>query len=382
MLLRPHVAAPTHVARLTALGIAFAGAGLFAMAKPALETPVPQGTPTIAMIQPIDDIALDVPIAVQTEAPPIAKTSSRSVAMVFTAQGATWMKLENLAVHGEDTDMDGVPRSAFPKHGPVRHAREEYVETAIAPIAIEDVAASYADRLGDKIIVDGTCTTYITGFAVVARLTGSPGYVGDDTSDEWTADSVMKYGAPMIAAKLGDCSGTLARDATLPPAAEPRALKEGDAKLVSAAKRMLLASKAAKATTTEWNGFYKDSELFTNDVEHRKGWAAHSATTWKTQMFVHPTTNETWISIHANQLEGCGMPHVNVWGLYRVGTDGSLTAIEADLGDIEKIDQIVDLDGDGMWEVVGTAWLGNTLVNDIKGTTLEKLESPFYGCAC
>ncbi len=376
MPLRPQIAAPTHVARLTALGLAFAGAGLFAMAKPALEAPAPQGSPTIALAVIADPISLDVPMAAQTEAPPISPTSSRSVAMVFTAQNATWMKLENLAVPGEHTDGDGVPRAAFPKHGAITHTHEEWVEVATAPIAIDDVPLAHRDRLGDKIIVDGTCTTYITGFAIVARLTGSPGYAGDDTSEEWSAKMVMQYGAPMIAAKLGDCTGTIARDAALPPAARARALKDDDAKLVANAKRMLLASKVAADTTKEWTEFYKDS------TEPRQSWIADSATTWKSEMFVHPTTHEMWISIHANQLEGCGMPHVNVWGLYRVEKDGTLTSFDVNLGGIETIDQLVDLDGDGMMEVVGSAWLGNTLVNDAKGNTLETLDRPFYGCPC
>ncbi len=371
MPLRPQIAAPTHVARLTALGLA--GAGLFAMAKPALEAPAPQGSPTIALAATADTIALDVPVAAQTEAPPVSQTSSRSVAMVFTAQNATWMKLENL---GEQTDGDGASRSAFPKHGAITHTREEWVEVAIAPIAIEDIPLAHRDRLGDKIIVDGSCTTYITGFAVVARLTGSPGYAGDDTSEEWSAKMVMQYGAPMIAAKLGDCTGTIARDASLPPAAAARALKDDDAKLVANAKRMLLASKAAAETTKEWTELYKDS------TEPHQSWITDSATTWKTEMFVHPTTHEMWISIHANQLEGCGMPHVNVWGLYRVEKDGTLTSFDVSLGGIETIDRLVDLDGDGMMEVIGSEWLGATLVNDSKGNTLESLARPFYGCPC
>ncbi|MGE0403090.1 MAG: hypothetical protein AB7T06_40665 [Kofleriaceae bacterium] len=379
MWFRPEIASPSHVARLTAIGIAFAGAGLFAIAKPALQTPAPQRTAIEAPVE-VPEIALDVPVSSQTDAPPVARMGSRSVAMVFTAQGATWMKLENLRVLGEATDMDGVPRSAFPKHGVIRHTQEDYVEIATAPIALEDVPAAHRDRLGDKIIVDGTCTTYITGFAVVARLTGSTGYAGDDTSDGWTGTSVMKYGAPMIAAKLGDCTGTLARDATLPPAIEARAQKDDDAKLVARAKQMLLRSADAKATTKEWDGFYANNE-FSKD-ESRGHWSTDSSTTWQTMTFVHPTTHETWISIHANQLEGCGSPHVNVWGLYRVEADGTLTAFEAKLGDIETIDQLIDLDGDGVVEVVGKEWLGDTLVNDHLGNTLEKLDRPFYGCPC
>jgi hypothetical protein len=376
MLLRAEIAAPTHIARLSAIGLALAGAGLFAIAKPVLETPTQQGTATIALATE-PEITLDADVASQVEAPPVARMGSRSVAMVFTAQGETWMKLENLAVLGENTDFDGVPRSAFPKHGKIKYTREDYVEIATAPIALADVPATHRDRLGDKIIVDGTCATYISGFAIVARLTGSPGYAGDDVNGRWTAKSVMRYGAPMIAAKLDGCTGTLARDATLPPAADARTHKDDDAKLVARAKSMLLRSKGAHATTKEWDAYYENAA-----EEWTAGWATHPSTEWKTEMFTHPATHETWISIHASQLEGCGSPHVNVWGLFRVEKDGTLTSFDAKLGDIQTIQSLVDLDGDGVVEVVGKAWLGDTLVNDATGATLEKLEVPFYGCPC
>jgi hypothetical protein len=370
MMLRAQIATPTHVARLTALGIAFAGAGLFAIAKPALETPAQQGTPTIAIASPSDTLLLDVPVASQTDAPPIGTLSSRSVAMVFTAQDSTWMKLENVAVLGEDTDSEGVPRIAMPKHGEIRHTREKWVEIAIAPLALEDVPAMHRERLGDKIMVDGTCTAYITGFAVVARLVGSPGYAGDDTSDEWRDDSVLRNGEPMIAARLDNCDGTLARDATLPPAATPRRVKDVDAKLVAKARRMLIHSAKGAETAKAWSA----------NQDTRSTWDAEA--TWKTDMFVHPTTHETWISIHAHTNEGCGAPFANVWGLYRVEKDHSLTAMDVDLGDIEQIDQLIDFDGDGMWEVVGDEWLGEKRINDAKGNALDKLQRPFYGCPC
>lgn len=375
MVLRPEIAAPTHIARLTAIGLAATGAGLFAIARPALEAPRQQGTATIA-IATEPEITFDVPpIASQVEAPPASRMASRSVAMVFTAAGASWMKLENLALPGATTDMDGVPRSAWPTHGKIEHTREDWVETATAPIALEDVPAAHRERLGSAVIVDGTCTAHITGFAIVARLTGDTGYAGDDTGAEWTGRSVMRYGSPMIAAKLDGCSGALARDATLPPAAKALTIDVADAKLVAQARRMLVRTKAARAATEEWRAHFGDQAPPTS-------WAASEATEWKTQMFVHPTTHQTWISVHANQLESCGTPHINVWGLYRVEKDGTLTGFDVSLGAIETIDGLVDFDGDGMVEVVGKAWLGEILVNDTKGATLEKLELPFYGCPC
>lgn len=374
MMLRPQIAAPTHVARLTALGIAFAGAGLFAVAKPALETPAQQGTPTIAMAAISDPIALDVPMASQTEEPPATKLGSRTAAMVFTAQGSTWMKIENVAVLGETTDSEGVPRAAMPKHGPIRYTREDWVETAIAPLDLADVPAESRERLGDKIIVDGTCTAYITGFAIVSRLTGSPGYAGDDTSSEWNANSVMRYGEPMIAAKLDRCDGTLARDGALPPAATAKRWKDVDEKLVERAKAEMIGSAKGRAAATEWRAHYEQGEAT------RSTW--QDSADWKIDMFVHPTTHETWLSLHAHTHDGCGAPYVNQWGLYRVEADGTLTSMDVDLGDIEEIEQLIDVDNDGMWEVVGKEWLGETRINDAKGTMLDRLQRPFYGCPC
>lgn len=372
MLLRPEIAAPTHIARLSALGLAFAAAGLFAIVRPALETPAAHEAPLVAMATVPDVLEVRAPQVSQTEAPPVSSAGARSVALVFTAQEATWMKLEDLAAPGTTGDL---VRAPFPRHGKVVHTTEDYMEIATAPIELADVPAVYRDRLGDKIIVDGTCATYITGFAIVARLTGSTSYAGEDADTSWTGTSVMRYGAPMLAAKLGDCTGTLARDASLPPAAIAQVMKDDDAELVTRAKRLLLASKAAHAATKEWTEHFAGQD-------QPGPWTTNESTTWKTQMFVHPTTHETWISIHANQLDGCGSPHINVWGLYRVEKDGTLTTFDTNLGEIETIEQLVDVDGDGIVEIVGREWLGGRLVNDIHGTTLERLDEPFYGCPC
>ena len=113
------------------------------------------------------------------------------------------------------------------------------------------VAASAAARarlhdwIGKRVMVDGTCTANVVGFAKIARLAGNTGYARMDDSDgTWTASDVMDHGAAMLAAKLDGCHGTWARDAALPaaivahPAAEqPRSKPRSTATSSSRATR-------------------------------------------------------------------------------------------------------------------------------------------------
>src|SRR6185369_11640136 len=99
------------------------------------------------------------------------------------------------------------------------------VEPANVPVA-------YRRWLGQRVTVDGTCSANVTGFAVVARLTGDTGYAGID-DEHWTARNVLEHGHPMLAATLDGCHGTFARDAALAPVVIPKVLAD-NAKLAAA----------------------------------------------------------------------------------------------------------------------------------------------------
>jgi hypothetical protein len=81
---------------------------------------------------------------------------------------------------------------------------------------------------------------------------------------------------------------------------------------------------------------------------------------------------------------GCGDAAVNVWGLYRVEHDGSLTAVQLHkLDDLWSISKLIDVDNDGEPELIGSDWLGlDTIVIRGSGDELERLSLAFFGCPC
>ena len=279
---------------------------------------------------------------------------SDEIQLVFSAGGATYMKLADEPV----------------KHGKPKLFSDEYVETAIAGVDDADVPAPHRAWKQRKVIVDGSCETTVVGFAVIGRLTGSTGYAAID-DDEWTAKNVMEQGHKFLAAKLASCTGTYARDAALPAVVVPRERK--DKKLVAVARQHLAGSLAAKVAQSDWeagerDGVWEDSE----DVQ------------WNVRVYEHPTTGATWVSAHAMVPMGCGDPEVNLWGLYRAREDGTLEVVEQKKLDVLwSIDHVLDIDNDGELEMIGKPWLGmDTVVVGSTGEELERLSLPFYGCPC
>jgi hypothetical protein len=357
------LAAPTYIARLAALGLALTGVGVLAVRSPA---PAPLTAPALTMT---DEIALQIPTraSAAVEAPPPAAPASP--ALVFTARGKAWMKLEALAHPSAEADAsDAAPRRAFPRHGRPTHTTEDGVEIVVAPVAREDLPAADRDRLGAKVLVDGACSASITGFAIVSRLTGDTSYAGVNT-DAWTVDSVLGNGEPVLAASLDGCEGGQLGQLQ---GAATRMRPVTAAREIARARALVIASPAGRDASDAWH----ESNATDSD------WATDPDTRWDVRAFTHPRTGAIWISIHAHNFQGCGGADVNVWGLYRVDAGGALVATDVNLGNIVEIDELIDLDGDGVVEVVGHEWLGARVIQDAHGAELDRLELPFYGCAC
>lgn len=356
-MLRPVIAAPTHpyLVRLIAFGFgcAVVGAAVLLARHAAPERPV--GMPTIAIGYTTPVTASEPVVAPEDPPPPALSTQ---VGLVFTAKGATYMKLASLA--------DG----AMPKHGKPVHSTDEYVETAVARVEPEDVAAAHRAWLGKRITVDGTCTATVVGFAVVSRLVGDPGYAGLE-EETWSARSVMEQGAKSLAARLDNCAGgTLARDAALSPIAVLEEIT--NPALAVAAKAQLVRSRDARAAQDEWTR-----------AEQPGTWFENEGTETTAHVLRHPRTGVTWVSVHLYYGGGCGLPNLSVWGLYRVDADGTLTRAATKLGELTKIEQLVDIDGDGELEVLGRPWLGvERTVQAADGKTLQDLTLPFFSCPC
>jgi hypothetical protein len=347
--------AHTYLTRLIAYGL---GCGLIgASAMVAAKQPAAvQEPPAIALTDTVT-VPMAIPMMVTAEAMP----APPPVFVVVTAGGVSYMKLADLA-------------GKLPRHGKPALFEHDYVSTAVAYLGDRVVPPVHRAWRGQDVLVDGTCRATVVGFAIVARLTGDTAYAGEeDGGAGWTADSVMRLGAPMLAARLDGCTGELARAASLSPLIVPQVIV--DKPLVAAAKLHLFASADAKAARAAWVAWETEMQV----SEHQELELGDVAA----QVVRHPTTGATFVSVHATTGGGCGYPDITLWGLYRADADGKLTRMPTKIGDLLVIDGFVDLEGDGQLEVVGRPWLGTELVvSRTNGDVVERLERPFFGCPC
>ena len=359
MTLRPEIIAPTspYLTRMLGAGLATTLiAGAFALAtRPRVERVVPAATIVWA---PIAEPVL-APARVREVTPPVPPpAASKDIHLVFKAGGATWVKIAAL-----DT---------LPRHGKPVLSEDDYQSSAIARVTEENVPLGYTSWASRQLVVDGDCRANITGFAVISRLTGYPGYAGIESKDDkWTAPAVFEHGAKILAAKLDNCAGgSYARDAIYAGVVVPIAIE--DEPLAAAAVKSLRSSPEVAGAQTEWTEYSQPGNWYENEY-----------TTTQTMVLRHPTTGATWVSVHMQYSGGCGLPNINLWGLYRTDADGKLVRVKSSLGDIVQIEKIVDIDGDGELEVIGRPWLGTErAAQSVSGATLDKLELPYFMCPC
>jgi hypothetical protein len=332
------------------LAVSLIGLGVTSLVA-ARPTPVPASVPAIT-VDVMDDQTRPIePPERAHEDDPIGN----AIKLVFTEAGASYLALEDL-----DT-------SALPPHGKFHTIKSDYTTSALVALdKLPATARAWRDR---KVIVDGTCEAKVVGFAIVARLSGDPGYAdegGDDST--WSTSGIVDHGHVMLAAKLDRCTGTFARAAAAPAIASFVEVGGGN---VAEARARMIRSEAGAAAAKEWASF-----------EQAGAWFDHSELATKTVR--DPHTGRIWISMHAHNDFACGGPNINVWGLFRVEDNGALTTVQLrDLGTLAQIDQLVDIDGDGMPEVVGRGWLApDAMITNAAGDELVRLDTPFFGCPC
>src|SRR5258706_10338528 len=146
---------------------------------------------------------------------------------VLKVGGASYVKLEDLDV------------AALPEHGKLHRFEDDYVHGGVARVRDADVPEADRAWAGAELVVDGKCHARVTGFAVIARLTGDPDYAGIE-SDHWQLSAMIERGNVILAAKLDGCTGSWARDAKLPSVIFPETV--GDGALRSQAPPIGLAS--------------------------------------------------------------------------------------------------------------------------------------------
>ncbi|HET9625996.1 MAG TPA: hypothetical protein VFP84_31765 [Kofleriaceae bacterium] len=357
---------------VTAAAIA-AGVATTATATPAVEPVSVQAT------TPAEPIAEPIAAVASEPAPPAAPVRSRQLLFAFTASKATFVRLADLQSPRDDEPSDPadpprrhVDKLAVPRHARLRLVTDDGVQSAIGAVAPRDVPAAYAAWLGKAVRVDHACEAHVVGFAVIAQVTGDASYVGDG-SEAWTVKNVFAAGQPMLAAQLDGCTGGIARDAALPDIV---ALEVShDAALERAARRRLLGSQAARDMQVAWDA---DGESMNATPS---AWTKDAELT--SQVVRHPRTGERFVSVQARVAGGCGAPEANVWGLYRV-VDGKLVVVhERRLAELETIDALLDLEGDGELEVLGKPWLGtDRILMRASGEVLDEIALAFAGCPC
>jgi hypothetical protein len=350
---RPALYTRTYLGRFLMAGF---GGLLLGAAIAVSQSQAPATADEPAMLAPVADVTVIAPpVIAHQDVPPVP--ASQSVELVFRAGGATWIKLGNAEA----------PRGIKPVL-----ADDNYITSAIAALPDARVPASARGWIGKRVVVDDTCNATVTSIAVVARLTGYPSYAGiEDSDDKWTAATAMEHGTKVLAAKLDNCAGgTYARDAAAPGSI---ILEEiADAPLADAALRLTKRSPEARAAQKAWA-----------EAEQKGVWTEDEGVQVQTKVLRHPTTGQTFVSVHLFFGAVCGLPTMNAWGLYRADADGKLARVKSSIGDFITIERLVDLDGDGELEVIGAPWLGTErAVQDTDGTTLETLELPFYMCPC
>lgn len=296
---------------------------------------------------PAPDVPLAITAPVLEEAreaePPISPARLMELSFVLDVDNVGYMKLADL------DDASTIP------HGPPRETVSgESNLTAIAAVRV--VPEEYRSWLGRHIKVDNTCEAAITGFALIARLTGDPGYAGLPTA-AWNARTIFEHGGMILAAKLDGCRGEWARDAALPPVVIPQPIE--NPALADKARALFMASEAAK------EGAWDEESRITVDV------------------FRHPKTGATWVSVFGRRAQGCGDETANVWGLFRLDGDALVPAQLRAADDLDAPPDLIDIDGDGDFEMLATPWPQlDTVLELPNGDELDRDRVPFFGCPC
>jgi hypothetical protein len=278
----------------------------------------------------------------------------------------------HFVVSADDTSylvLADVERGAdLPPHGPLRLTGEESLPSVIAEVSEADLPADLRAWSKRKVVVDERCHATVSGFALVVRLVGRPDYAGINDSG-WTADTVFSAGQKVLAARLDRCKGTFARAASAAPIRVARPAVNEEA--VAAARADFLASEVI--------------------AQARKEQAEGGVTGALEQVYVplvttvrHPTTGETWISLHLRLGDaGCGDPQANVWGLYRVTGRGVERTRLLQLAPQQIIDALLDVDGDGQFEQLLQDDFGfSRELRSGEGKVLRRVTMPIYECMC
>jgi len=260
------------------------------------------------------------------------------------------------------------------------------IQQVIEPLSARDVTPALRAWRDVKVSVQGGCVDTLRDFALITQLSGDAGLIEDTdtvTLDElgqqkWNVKAVQAQGTAYVAAKLEHCSGTYARAASaMPLVAFTPVEPDSD---VAIAEKTLLASAVAKEVRA---AFAHDQTMAVDSTQ------LNIEKLWKEAAQIHsiemtdPRTHDNWIAVHVSSELSCGGPDINFFGLYRVAGDGIITMSEMKSDNLSALDALVDLDGDGVPELLGRGWLEPThAFYSAELETLATYDIPFIGCPC
>jgi hypothetical protein len=331
------------------LGCGVAGVAVGVLATTSWQRPDVHPRPVVIEAPP--------PIPVVDVPPPLPTTAlpepAADVAIVITVGDDSYVELDRLV--------------DLPRHAATALVQHFDAFTAIAEVAAKDLPGDLRAWKARKASVDGSCEARVTGFAVIGRLRGLARDAEDDL-DQWTADKVLEYGRPTLFARLDGCRGTIARDAASPPIAVLSDSDDPGDWAERALDRFAIADPVIAA------------ERAWLDAGNASTWYMASDAHVETRVMRHPRTGVTWVLVHAYLANDCGQLGGNALGLYRVEGGKLVTELERS-GGLPRIEQVVDLDGDGKLELVGSSEDAIS-IERADGADVRSLDITTYGCGC
>jgi hypothetical protein len=349
---------------LLGLGCGFVGA----MSGARIASDLVQGdsisVPMISIASPIEPIEVATTISKHTEAlPPV----SNKPGFVIELNGASWFVLD-------------VDPNTIDSHAKSRLEDDEYPTRTLAPLRDRDLTTELRAWRGQGVVVDSMCLDVLHDFALVHVLSGDPVYAAEDdiATAKWTRRMVDEHGTAYVVAKLEHCVGTYARAELAPPIVQFEEVSADPTKVdldVAHATDDLMKSDVGEQVKQEFIGQMAD--------EHDTSSAFDKVTEITTKVALDPRTHTKWIAVHAHADFMCGGPQVNFWGLYRVDGGQVVAVKQAKLENLAQLTSLIDIDGDGIPEILGGGWISPTnAIYDLEDNAVVSYDVPFFGCPC
>jgi hypothetical protein len=293
-------------------------------------------------------------------AAPVTPPPGPRFGFVFEVSGTSYLALASL-----DGETAKIPAHATPE----LIAHDNWMIDVVAAVRPDDVAAEHRGWIGRSVIVEGGCRATAQGYAVVSRLGGDVSYASGDER-EWTRDLAWESGEKLLAVRLDGCHAGFGRDAAHGPVLE--AVTVDDVGAVNTAIDDFLASQEAAAAQAKYASDGGEGEF------------SEQPGVMTSRAVRHPSTGVTWVSIFAHHFEECGGPAVDLLALYRVEPKGKVVRVHVgSLENVSALERLVDVDGDGQFEVIVRDWMGTSQeLRDLGGKVVQRLGMAFYGCPC